>query len=229
MCSSDLELFLAPKASFDYERERAVNVLVRATDNGTPPLFIDRSIRIVVADVNEFAPELDPISFSVFESASGNTVIGRVVATDGDTANTVRYRFFGNPPLQFALNTNTGILSLKPGVSLDYETTPVYRFYVEAYDDGTPSLSSWVSAVVNVLDVNEFAPVITTEFLIASELAPVGVPFGRVAATDGDNETVLFSLPANEKRFSIDPETGDLSVAQAGVLDFERKIGRAHV
>ncbi|MFM8216507.1 MAG: cadherin domain-containing protein, partial [Pirellula sp.] len=94
-------------------------------------------------------------------------------------------------------------------------------------DDGVPSLSTWTSAEVQVLDINESAPIITTTSLSAAESVPVGLPFGRVIATDADRTptdrpAILFSLLPTETRFNINPTTGELSVAQSGVLDFER-------
>jgi hypothetical protein len=190
-------------------------------------LFFEKVISIKVADVNEFSPALEPISMSIAENNSSGAVVGRVVASDADTANRVRYRFFGQAPSEFLLDSQTGILTVKPGVILDHESVVSYRFFVEAFDDGTPSLSTWVSAEVLVSDINEFAPVITTGVLTTSETVPVGVPFGRIVATDADRQpndlpSVVYSLLASESRFAIDPLTGQLSVARAGVLDFER-------
>jgi hypothetical protein len=218
----DDELFLAPTVAFDFEASPTARVLIRATDNGTPQLSYEKEIVITVSDVNEFSPNLEPIAFEVSENAAGGTTVGRIVATDADTANTVRYRFFGNPPTQFALDPVTGVLSVRPNAVLDFESNPQFRFFVEAFDNGTPSLSTWTSAVVSLIDVNEFAPQITTTSLNVSEVQSVGASFGRIQATDGDRQSVVFSLPANETRFAIQPNTGDLSVLRTGVLDFER-------
>ncbi|MFO0011727.1 MAG: cadherin domain-containing protein [Planctomycetota bacterium] len=216
------ELFLAAKSSFDFETEQKVEIIARATDNGMPRLSFETVLMIPIADVNEFSPQLTPLSMSIDENSGGGTNVGQVVATDGDTANKVRYRFFGTPPTQFLLNSQTGSLSVKPGVALDYETSPVFNFYVEAYDDGTPSLSTWVSAAVTLRDINEFSPAISTQTLSVVENQPVGTPFGRVLATDGDKQSVSFSLLSSEDRFSIDPTTGDLRLNRADVLDYER-------
>jgi hypothetical protein len=220
-------LSLAPLASFDFEAASTVSLLVRATDNGSPSLFFEKVISIKVADVNEFSPALEPISMSIAENNSSGATVGRIVASDADTANRVRYRFFGQAPSEFLLDSQTGILTVQPGVILDHESVVSYRFFVEAFDDGTPSLSTWVSAEVLVSDINEFAPVITTGVLTTSETVPVGVPFGRIVATDADRQpndlpSVVYSLLASESRFEINPLTGQLSVARAGVLDFER-------
>jgi hypothetical protein len=215
------DLYLTAQSKLDFEMERSISFTIRALDNGTPRLSLDKAITIAVADVNEFAPNLGPVSFSISESVSAGSEVGRVVATDGDSANTVRYRFFGTPPEEFLIS-ETGILTVNPGMSLDFETKPIHRFFVQAYDDGVPSLSTWVSASVTVTNANEFAPDIVTDTLVVSENYPLGVAVARVVATDRDTETVRFSLLPSETRFTINPSTGDLSLAQPGLLDFER-------
>lgn len=221
------QLFLAPKTSLDFETASAVHVTIRATDNGSPSLFFEKLVSIQVADVNEFSPALESISMSIAENNASGAVVGRVLAADGDTANRVRYRFFGTPPSQFQLNADTGILSVRPGVVLDHEAIQSYRFFVEAFDDGTPSLSTWTSAEVQVLDINEFAPAIITGSVSVAESVPVGVPFGRIVATDADRQptdrpAIEYSLLPGETRFVINSSSGELSLAQAGVFDFER-------
>ncbi|MBU6237528.1 MAG: cadherin domain-containing protein [Planctomycetes bacterium] len=215
------ELFLSTIFSFDFETDRSAKVTIRATDNGSPPLFLDQEITVNVQDVNEFSPDLRPIFFSVAETASSGTEVGKVVATDGDTANSIRYRFFGPAPAQFNISDD-GHLTVKEGAKLDFETTPNYQFFVQAFDDGNPLLSTWASVSVSVLNANEHAPDIVTNTLVISENYPIGVPVAQVIATDRDKQPVAFSLPSSETRFSINSATGEISLNRAGLLDFER-------
>lgn len=215
------ELFLSTIFSFDFETDRSAKVTIRATDNGSPPLFLDQEITVNVQDVNEFSPDLRPILFSVAETASSGTEVGKVVATDGDTANSIRYRFFGPAPAQFNISDD-GRLTVKEGAKLDFETTPNYQFFVQAFDDGNPLLSTWASVSVSVLNANEHAPDIVTNTLVISENYPIGVPVAQVIATDRDKQPVAFSLPSSETRFSINSATGEISLNRAGLLDFER-------
>jgi hypothetical protein len=216
------DLFLVSLSSLNFELEPNVQLAVRVTDDGLPRLSFETTVTIPVSDINEFAPQLSPITLSVNENATSGSFVGQVFATDGDTANRIRYRFFGAAPSEFQLQPDTGVLSVRPGVTLDYETTPNYQFFVETFDDGVPSLSTWVSVDVALRDINEFAPVITTQSLNVSEDTAIGRAFGRVAATDGDKHSITFSLPTTETRFSIDSVTGELRLNRADVLDFER-------
>ncbi len=216
-------LFLVPGNKLDFEKGATVTITVRAMDNGTPPLFIDQQESFSVVDVNEFAPSLRPLSFDIQEGTVPASV-GRVSAVDADTANTVQYRFVGTPPTNFKIDSVTGQISLAPGKSLDFEQQSNYQFFVEAYDNGLPPLATSSSVNINVLDSNEFDPVLTKQTIVLSENQSPNSPFFRVAATDQDaKQTFQFQLLPSENRFKIDSKTGDLTLLRSGTFDFETK------
>ena len=216
-------LFVAPGSKLDFEKGATVTITVRATDNGTPPLFVDQQETFSVIDVNEFAPALHPLSFDISEGTVPASV-GKVFAADADTANTVQYRFIGTPPTNFKIDSATGQISLAPGKTLDFEQQSNYQFFVEAYDNGLPPLATSSSVNINVLDVNEFDPVLTKQTISLSENQSPNSPFFRVAATDQDTkQTFQFQLLPSENRFKIDSKTGDLTLLRTGTFDFETK------
>ena len=218
----DNMLYLASGARLDYEAASHIDIQIRVTDNGTPPLSLTLQKTIEVLDVNEFAPSLKATLFNVSETALGGTDIGFLVALDGDTNNKVQYRFSGTPPTQFSLDNNTGRISINAGTTLDHETIASYQFFVEAADDGLPSLATTASVNITVADVNEYAPVITTETIKMSERQVIAVPFAKVIASDRDtSQRVQFFLPSSETRFSINSSTGDLFLNRSGLFDFE--------
>ncbi len=216
------KLYLAPGVRLNYEATRFIDIQIQVTDNGTPPLSLTLQKSIDVLDVNEFAPALRATQFDVSEGTAGGSDVAFLVALDGDIDNSVQYRFSGTPPTQFALDGSTGRVSLKPGASLDLESLATYQFFVEAYDDGLPSLSTIATVNINVTDVNEFDPSITTPSLSISERQIAGIPFARLAASDGDTtQSVRFLLPSSETRFTVNATTGDLSLNRIGTFDFE--------
>ncbi len=217
-------LYLAPGTKLDYEVTPRIDIQVRVTDNGTPPLSLTLQKTIEVLDVNEFAPSLRATLFQLSESAPGGAEIGFLAAPDGDTNNTVQYRFAGTPPTQFSLDKNTGRISINTGASLDHETVASYQFFVEAEDNGLPRLSTTASVNINVTDVNEFDPEIKTDTISMSERQLVAVPFVKIIASDRDtSQFVQFSLPSSETRFSINPSTGELLLNRSGLFDFETR------
>jgi hypothetical protein len=215
-------LFLTPGKELDYEAGSRVSLTVQVTDTGIPQLSYEQQVTIDLIDVNEFAPALRSASFSVNEGVAGSTILGVLEATDGDTANKVRFRFLGTPPSLFSLNPDTGEIRLAANGSLDFESASSYQFFVEAVDNGIPQLATTASVNIVVRDVNEFDPQITTSLIHISENQITNRAFAKVIATDLDtNQFIRFSLPASETRFSINPVTGDLSLVRAGIFDFE--------
>ena len=218
-------LFLAPGNKLDYETGSRVSLTVQVTDTGIPPLSYEQQATIDLIDVNEFAPALRSASFSVNEGVAGSTILGILDATDGDTANKVRFRFLGTPPSLFSLNPDTGEIRLAANGSLDHESASSYQFFVEAVDNGIPQLATTASVNIVVRDVNEFDPQITTSLIRISENQVTNGAFAKVIATDLDtNQFIRFSLLASETRFSINPVTGDLALVRAGIFDFETTL-----
>lgn len=217
------QLFLASGNRLNFEETPLVDIQIQVTDSGTPPLSLRLTKTIEVLDVNEFAPGLRPTVFNIPESTLGGADIGFLVAPDKDTTNRVRFRFNGTPPTLFKLDGNTGRLSLKPDASLDHESAASYQFFVDAFDDGLPPLTTTSSLTLNVTDVNEFDPQITSGPISLSERQVAGTSFSKITAIDGDSsQTIRFSLPSSDTRFTINPTTGDLSLNSPGLFDFER-------
>ncbi|XP_073710572.1 protocadherin alpha-5 isoform X19 [Misgurnus anguillicaudatus] len=114
---------------------------------------------------------------------------------------------------------------------LDREVTKSIRFQLTALDGGKPPKSGTMDITIDVLDINDNAPVFTkdTYSVVLNENTPVGTTILRVNATDSDegqNGEVVYALGHNvnnklRKLFEINPTTGDIIVT--GLLDFEIK------
>ena len=217
-------LYLAAGSKLDHEANPQLDIQIRVTDSGNPPLSLTLTKTIQVLDVNEFAPSFLPSELSISESAIGGAQIGFLAASDGDKNNIIRFRITGELQTLFALDSSTGRISLLPGVSLNHESVASYQLFVEASDNGLPALSTTSSVNINVTDVNEFEPRSTTQSVSLSERQAIGVPFAKVTALDDDTrQTIQFSLLSTENRFTVNPSTGELSVTRSGLFDFESK------
>ena len=62
----------------------------------------------------------------------------------------------GNSEKRFHVDPNSGVVELRK--YLDRETTGVYSLTVQATDQGSPNMSSIATVNVNVLDINDNAP-----------------------------------------------------------------------
>ncbi|XP_068182546.1 protocadherin alpha-3-like [Antennarius striatus] len=230
--SEDKMYSLVTKSPLDREKQSQYDLTVSAKDAGQPPLSSEKTISVVVSDVNDNSPEfsLSPYTFYVTEGNDPGVSVFSVKASDHDendnaliSYHILRYGSKENKITSFLnINSDTGeILALK---SFDFETLKTFQFQVVATDGGTPSLSSNVTVNVFILDQNDNAPVIL--YPVSSngsaegvEEIPRNVNAGhlvtKVRAFDADigyNGWLLFSLQevTDHSLFGLDRYTGQI-------------------
>ncbi|XP_023251946.1 protocadherin alpha-3-like [Seriola lalandi dorsalis] len=223
---------LVTKSLLDREQQSQYNVTIVAKDAGEPSLSSEKTIKIVVSDVNDNNPEFsqNPYTFYITENNKPGASILSVTARDDDEGSNalisyliLRERGRENLVSSFLnINSDNGdILALK---SFDFETLKTFQFHVVASDSGTPSLSSNVTVNVFILDQNDNAPVIL--YPLSSngsaegvEEIPRNVNAGhlvtKVRAYDADigyNGWLLFSLQevTDHSLFGLDRYTGQI-------------------
>ena len=162
---------------------------------------------------------------SIAENTAAGIHIGApVAATDADN-DTLTYTLDGTDAASFGIDATTG--QLKTKAALDYETKRSYTVTVTV-SDGT--LTDSITVTINITDVAETptnrGPVFTdgtsTTRSIAENTA-AGIHIGApVAATDADNDTLIYTLGGTDAAsFGIDATTGQLKTKAA--LDYETK------
>ncbi|XP_033948132.2 protocadherin alpha-3-like [Pseudochaenichthys georgianus] len=229
--SQDNMFSLVTKSTLDREKQSQYVLTVTAKDAGEPPLSSEKTIHVVVSDVNDNSPEfsLSPYTFYITEANEPGTSVFSVKALDRDENDNalVTYHILrdgeGKKVILFLnINSETGdILALK---SFDFETLKTFQFQVVATDSGAPSLSSNVTVHVFILDQNDNAPVIL--YPVSSngsaegvEEIPRNVNAGhlvtKVRAYDADigyNGWLLFSLQevTAHSLFGLDRYTGQI-------------------
>ncbi|XP_064837336.1 protocadherin beta-16-like isoform X6 [Oncorhynchus masou masou] len=111
---------------------------------------------------------------------------------------------------------------------LDRETNEQHILVLTAVDGGNPQKSGTVKIYIQVLDINDNAPVFSSVLYKSSlsEDTPKGTVILRVSATDSDKGTngeVVYSFSHStvsaSDLFTVDPLTGEIKVN--GKLDFE--------
>ncbi|XP_068570855.1 protocadherin alpha-3-like isoform X12 [Cebidichthys violaceus] len=220
------------KSKLDRENKSIYDVTVIAKDAGEPALTTEKTLRVIVSDVNDNSPEFSmrQYNFYVTENNPTGVSVFSLIASDhdeGDNAlisyHILRDAAYANTVTSF-LNVNSengDILALK---SFDFETLKTFQFRVVATDSGTPSLSSNVTVNVFILDQNDNAPVIL--YPVSSngsaegvEEIPRNVNAGhlvtKVRAYDADigyNGWLLFSLQevTDHSLFGLDRYTGQI-------------------
>ena len=208
--------------SLDFETTRSYSLVVAATDGGNPSLSATASVSVTVENVNENPPTITgEQEVEVSEAASIGTLIAVFQALDPDQMPVIFSITSGNGEgRRFTIDSTRGRITLVQ--SLDYETTTRYTLGILASDGQQTAMAS---LTVNVLDVNEFAPVFSgpTAFSIREE-ERAGTRVGQVSATDGDLDAVVtYAFVQQDSRtenFVLNSQNGEITTGI--VLDREQ-------
>ncbi|XP_019730264.1 protocadherin alpha-8-like [Hippocampus comes] len=190
--SVSAELLL--QKALDREKQAVVDLTLIAVDGGRPPKSGTTQIKINVLDVNDNSPSFSKSLYKVqvVENADIGTALLRLSATDLDDGvnGQLTYSFAEtgrfNPDDSFALNENTGEITVKGDI--DYEATQAYEIRVQVRDKGVPPRLAHSKVLVEVIDVNDNAPEIIVSSLMSpvKEGAEVGTAVAMVMVTDKD-------------------------------------------
>ncbi|KAF4071733.1 hypothetical protein AMELA_G00276830, partial [Ameiurus melas] len=189
-------------AKLDRETRSEYGLTIIAEDRGTPSLSTVRHFTVRVQDENDNAPHFDKSRYDIFkdENNSPGAYLATVHATDPDLATNghVSYSVLESMVHGSSISTYVTVDPSSGAIyalrTFDYEEISHISFTVQASDYGNPSLSSNVTVVLNVLDVNDNRPVIvapplrnhTTEFPV-SKYSDYGDLVTTITATDRDS------------------------------------------
>ena len=208
------------------DRESIAEYMFFVFASNTPGTSATATVTIEILDTNDVVPSFPngPFQFQVLESATVSIVLGQLTAIDTDleaAGTIVAYDLIGVESTDFTIASASGVLSVMN--SLDYESTQMYSFNVTAIDGGSPSLTGTAEVVVEVMDVNDNPPIFDQDVFNRSVLenATIGTVILTAVAVDFDsgvNAQFNYSLSPPETQFSIDPQTGEISVASTLAL-----------
>ena len=169
-------------------------------------------------------PEGASATRSVSATAPVGTSIGQpVTATDADSGDTLTYSLEGRDAGLFDINTSSGQLLTRSGITLIAGET--YTVTVVA-DDQTDLARVTVTISVTAAAPNnapEF-PASTTTRTVSDSTAPRGNVGAPVAATDPDDDTLTYTLGgADAGSFDIGIGTGQITVGTGTTLNARTK------
>lgn len=117
----------------------------------------------------------------------------------------------------FSIETTSGLVQIAQ--PLDRGLKARNSLTVQAFDLGTPPLSSTAHLHILVVDVNDNPPEFSSRSYHAQvpEDAPVGAEVTRMSATlleDGVRANVVYSIIAGNEfgKFMIEPQTGKMNI-----------------
>uniref|UniRef100_A0A3Q4AKC6 Cadherin domain-containing protein n=1 Tax=Mola mola TaxID=94237 RepID=A0A3Q4AKC6_MOLML len=216
---------------FDRESVSEYNIMITATDYGSPPLSTSTKLHLKISDVNDNAPLFEKSSYSAYitENNSPGISIYAVSARDSDWNQNARISYLledtqvsGSPVSTYAsLNSETGVLSAVR--SFDYEQIKQFQLVVKAQDGGSPPLSSNVSVKILIQDQNDNPPQVLypvqTGGSVVAEMVPpsadVGYLVTKVVAVDvdsGQNAWLSYKLHKATDRalFEVGLQNGEI-------------------
>ncbi|KAM4544779.1 protocadherin Fat 3 [Odontesthes bonariensis] len=204
----------------DFEVCKDYYITVEAWDSGNPPLSTATMVIIELMDVNDNAPAFDQDLYNVLigEDASIGQTVTRVLAEDLDSQVNGRITYSilkGDRSNQFWIDPVTGLL--KVNKRLDRELISRYTLSVQAFDSGSPAMSSTVTVNINISDVNDNPPVFTppnsTAVIQLNQAA--GTTLLKLSVSDKDSSRngppfVFRIMSGNEGDFFTLDQTGTL-------------------
>jgi len=203
----------------DYEVKKSHNLVIRITDDSiSNPKSIPVDVKISIRNVNDEAPTFQKQRYNtiVFENFNISQPVLVMNTSDKDSPPIKLTYSIVSPTGMFSINSKTGaIYATQP---FDYEQQQLYRFQVQAEDNGEPSLKNIVQVTINISDVNEFKPQFPTTitFFNISRIQPIGRRIGEITASDKDlgngADCIYKSTLPVQHGLIVDSITGEISV-----------------
>lgn len=207
----------------DYDTVHQYKLNITATDLGFIPLHTEAMLTVMLTDINDNAPSFNQSSYEAFiaENQSPKTFVYNVKAHDSDSPKNaiIQYSIVGGSGKDvFTIELKTGAIYTK--AKFDFEERNTYTLDIFGVNPDSPMYGS-TKVIIHVTGVNEYYPhfVQPVFHFDVSESADVGASVGMIEATDqdaGDDGKVyyLFVGSSNDRGFSINPETGIISVSR---------------
>ncbi|WP_162559093.1 cadherin domain-containing protein [Sphingorhabdus sp. EL138] len=232
---------------FDYEAATSYNLTLRVRDNNgnSGTLSDDQAFTVNITNVNESPYSLVDVNASYGSGASG--VVGQI--SDGATAgvlagitaratdpdgDTLSYAIVGgNTGDWFTINSSTGVVSVKSGRTVQYESTTNGQVTLNIRaSDGSLTVQN-NNLTINVLDVNETPTFTSAASASISETAAGGSFVHTITTGDPDKDAALFgeaghvlSIAGGSSLFEI--VGNQLRTKSGTVLDYDNPVNRTH-
>jgi len=213
------EVSVINSAMLDYETDTFHQITVEITDSASQ--VFSASFAVLVNDVNE-APHDITVSapLTVVENAVAGTVVGVVSGQDVDDATLSYVMEELDAGGRFTIDASTGEITVLDGSLLDFETGSSHTIVTQVTDSGGLTYVEYFT--VSVLNEAEAPYDITATALVVDENAVAGTTVGHAWGLDVDDTPILYSLIDDASgRFSIDANTGELTVLDSSLLDHE--------
>ncbi|MEI8570946.1 DUF4347 domain-containing protein [Methylomonas sp. LW13] len=128
---------------------------------------------------------------SIAENTAIGTVVGSVVGVDNDLRENWSYALINDADGRFAINANTGQITVANDSLLNYEAATSQDIIIRATDTGGLSVDK--TFTISLADVNE-APVISSASLTLNEGDTVTLSSANFGVSDPDNTSFTYTV-----------------------------------
>ena len=220
----------------DYEQQQSYRLTFQAQDSQRPNFRITVPLTIDVIDVNDNTPEFYGFTGNgryvgfILEGRRNPDPAIQVQARDADGNANIQFRIVaGNIQGLWRIDAN-GFISATEAV--DFSKTPNGQgFYLLTIEASDGQFTKTAEVRITVVDTNDHGPVFNPTYYEqpVSERTVPGTVVETVTATDGDsaetgNGRIVYSIQSGaDRKFVIDPNTGEIRLANGATLDFTQK------
>jgi hypothetical protein len=206
------EITVNDRTQLDHETVETHNLTVEVSDG---EYQTSATATVNITDAND-TPDIENQTFTLAEDETDGATVGTVVANDADGDNITYSITAGNNDGIFAIDTDTGEITLADSSQIDFETTESYDLTVEVNDSITGRNATVTVNITNVNEAPQFsrtAPVTATEDIVytydiviadpdAGETLTITAPTlpSWLTFTDnGDGTATLSGTPGNDE------------------------------
>ena len=206
------EITVADRTQLDFETVNTHNLTLAVSDG---EYQTSATVSINVTDAND-TPDIENQTFTLAEDETNGATVGTVAANDADEDNITYSITAGNNDGIFAIDADTGEITLADSSQIDFETTESYNLTVEVSDSITGRNATVTVNITNVNEAPQFsrtAPVTATEDIVytyniviadpdAGETLTITAPVlpGWLTFSDnGDGTATLNGTPGNDE------------------------------
>jgi subtilisin family serine protease len=208
--------------TLDYETKQTYNLLATATNSAGVSAPVTATIS--VTNSLDAKPVLQAFNGSVNENSSGGTTVGNLIILDSGDSTITHFDINnsnGSLSNEFEISTS-GVIKVKAGASLDFETLQEYNLSATAYNSA--GASNIVDVNITILDIAEVKPVLESITISIDENITDGTLIADFNATNTmDSNITSFSILGDGAgNFEINT-TGHVVIANNANIDFESK------
>lgn len=227
---------VADPTQVDFESSGGSYTITAQASDGTQSRT--QTFTIGVTDAPPSIPvDSDLGANTVVEGAAAGTTVGITASSTDVNGPPVTYSITAGGDSSgggFAVNANTGVITVADPTKIDYESAPGHAYTVTVTASDNHGGTSTQTFTIGVIDAAPSAPVDSdTNANTIVEGAANGATIGITASsTDVNGGTVTYSIAAGDDSsgggFAVNANTGVITVADASKIDYESAPGHAY-